>query len=198
MKPEFIELIGNARKRKGEKFRNQLTIFIICLVLSVFLWALVRLSRDYYHSIEYRLSFSEVPWNMKIVSVSDTIIALKIKVQGYEFFSSKLMRDNDLTFDVSLKNIRIRNRDNHFTGYITTNRIGREIAAQTNFPSEVFVVTPDTLFFEFEKPVIRKVPSKPASPLVQQPGQKERDSMTHRMDSILNTGKREKSKQKAR
>jgi hypothetical protein len=160
LKPEFIELIGNVRKRRGEKFRIQISVFLICLVISFFLWALVRLSKDYYHKFDYRLTFSEIPGGMRLTSCSDTMLALKIKVQGFDFFSSLFINDNDLTFDVSLKNMKIRNRDNRYYGYLLTHRIGKEIAAQTNFPSDVFVVTPDTLFFEFEKRMIRRTGTK--------------------------------------
>ena len=71
MKSDFLEFIGNARQRRSEKLRNQLPVFIVCLVLSVLIWALVRLSKDYYYSVEYRLNWTQVPGNLKLAGYSD-------------------------------------------------------------------------------------------------------------------------------
>ena len=159
MKSDFFEFIGNARQRRSEKFRNQLYIFLICLVLSVFIWALVRLSKDYYYSIEYSLNYTQVPGNLKLTYTSDSTLNLKIKVQGFEFFSEQFLIKQYREVDVSLRNVRLHNNGDQLWGYILTNRIGKEIISQSNFPSDVYFVSPDTLFFEFEKQPVKHVPS---------------------------------------
>ena len=157
MKSDFLEFIGNARQRRSEKFRNQLYIFLVCLVLSVFIWALVRLSKDYYYSIEYSLNYTQIPGNIRLTATSDSILNLKIKVQGFEFFSEQFLIKQYREFDVSLRNVRLRYKGDHIWGYLLTNRIGKEIISQSNFPSDVYFVSPDTLFFEFEKQTIKQV-----------------------------------------
>jgi hypothetical protein len=157
MKSDFLEFIGNARQRRNVKFRNQLTIFLICLVLSILIWALVRLSKDYYYSVEYRLNFTQLPSNLRMVASSDSTLTLRIKIQGFEFFSEQFIIRQYRECEVSLRNVRLRNVGEHTMGYILTNRIGKEIISQTNFPSEVFFVSPDTLFFEFEKRTGRRI-----------------------------------------
>ena len=156
MKSDFLEFIGNARQRRNEKFRHQLYIFLVCLVLSIFIWALVRLSRDYYYSIEYHLKYTQVPANLHIIDSSDSIINLRIKIQGFEFFSEQFILKQYREYEVSLRNIKLRYLGEHILGYMLTNRIGKEIISQTNFPSEVYFVSPDTIFFEFEKQNNRK------------------------------------------
>ncbi|MEI7499450.1 MAG: hypothetical protein WCK84_03280 [Bacteroidota bacterium] len=159
MRSDFFEFIGNARQRRSEKFRNQLSVFIVCLVLSVLIWALVRLSKDYYYSIEYRLNYNQVPGNLKLLGCSDSTLNLRIKLQGFEFFSEQFITHQDREFETSLRNVRLRYNDDHIDGYLLTNRIGKEIISQTNFPSEVYFVSPDTLFFEFEKKNLIPIPT---------------------------------------
>jgi hypothetical protein len=156
MKSDFLEFIGNARQRRTQKFRNQLYIFLICLLLSIFIWALVRLSKDYYYSIEYHLVYTQLPANLRMVSTSDSTINLRIKIQGFEFFSEQFIIKQYREYEVSLRNVRLRYLGEHTLGYLLTNRLGKEIISQTNFPSEVYFVSPDTLFFEFEKQVGKK------------------------------------------
>lgn len=161
MKPEFIDLIENARKGKREKLKNQVFIFAICLSLSFFLWSLVRLSQNYYYTVEYRLSFNQLPGNLRITAASDTTLTVKIKIQGYELFSERFLKSKeDRLLEVSLRNIRLRGNETTPRGFLLTQRLGKEIASQENFPGDLFIVTPDTLFFEFERQQIRRVPSR--------------------------------------
>ena len=80
MKSDFFEFIGNAGKRRNEKFRVQLWIFLVCLALSIFFWVLVRLSKEYYYSVDYRLNFINSPPHLKLVGCSDSSITLKMKI----------------------------------------------------------------------------------------------------------------------
>ena len=183
MKSDFIEFIGNARQRRSEKFRNQLYIFLVCLVLSVFIWALVRLSGEYYYSLEYSLKYTQVPGNLKLTKTHDSTLNLKIKVQGFEFFSEQFLVRQDREFEVSLRNVRLRYNGDHVWGYMLANRIGKEIISQSNFPSDLYFVSPDTLFFEFEKESIKKVSAK-ATPAYVKNMSVGKDSIIHRTDSM--------------
>jgi hypothetical protein len=184
MKSDFLEFIGNARQRRSEKIRNQLPVFIVCLVLSVLIWALVRLSKDYYYSVEYRLNWTQVPGNLKLTGYSDSTLNLRIKVQGFEFFSEQFLIKQDREFEVSLRNVRLQYSDDHILGYLLTTRIGKEIIAQTNFPNEVYFVSPDTLYFEFEKSVIKRIPSRASGNFIrmQVAG---KDTVLHLTDSLM-------------
>ncbi len=156
MKSDFLEFIGSARKRRSDKFRTQFYIFLVCLVLSIFIWALVRLSKDYYYSVEYHLKYTHIPSNLRIVGQSDSTIYLRIKIQGFEFFSEQFIISQYREYEVNLRNVRLRYLGEHTLGYLLTNSIGKEIISQTNFPSEVYFVSPDTLFFEFERKGMNK------------------------------------------
>jgi hypothetical protein len=160
MKSDFFEFIGNARQRRSAKFRNQLSIYLVCLVLSIFIWALVRLSKEYYYSVEYHLVYTHMPSGMRMTATSDSTLNLRIKIQGFEFFSEQFIIRQYREYEVSLKNVRLRYQGDQTLGYLLTNRLGKEIISLTNFPSDVYFVAPDTLFFEFDKQSSKKTLSK--------------------------------------
>jgi len=184
MKSDFLEFIGNAGQRRSEKFRNQLYVFLVCLVLSIFIWALVRLSKDYYYSIEYHLNYTQLPANLRMVNHSDSTMTLRIKIQGFEFFSEQFIVKQYREYDVSLRNVRLHRLGEHTLGYLLTSKIGKEIISQTNFPSEVYFVSPDTLFFEFEKQSLRRTSSSTSTDVGHLKADAG-DSVHHRTDSIL-------------
>ena len=159
MEPEFIEFIRNARKRKVEKFRNQLSFFLVCLVISIFLWILVHLSKEYLYTTEYRLNYTHLPWNMKMVSCSDSMLILTIRLQGYEFFSEQFFRRRVRECDVSLRGMKMKISEDQVNGYLLTRGIAKTIAEQTSYPLEIFSTAPDTIFFTFDKKVLKRMPA---------------------------------------
>jgi hypothetical protein len=158
LKPDFIEFIQNARERRTANFRNQLSIFLVCLGISVFLWILVRLSKDYYYTVEYNLKYVQVPENLRLVYNSDKTLMLKMKVQGFDFFSERYFKPRDKNIEVSLRGIKVKYNGHNLSGFLLTQNIGRDIALQYSSPQDFFSATPDTLFFEFERVSLRKIP----------------------------------------
>lgn len=193
MEPEFIEFIRNARKRKVEKFRNQLSIFLVCLIISIFLWILVHLSKEYFYTAEYRLNYKQVPWNMKMVSCSDSILILTIRLQGYEFFSEQFFRRKKRECDVSLRGMKMKIGEDQVNGYLLTRDIARNIAEQTTYPLEIFSTAPDTIFFTFDKKALKQMsPLRSTTLTVNHPGI---DSILNPPDSIRGNAYRSEIKQ---
>lgn len=151
MKSELIELIGKAGKRKAESFRHQLSVFLICLAISLFLWFLVRLSRDYNISMKYSLEFRNIPSGYRLTGASDSVIDLNVRIQGFDYFSEKYFRKETDKLEISLRNVRIRQTDDMLKGYLLTKNLSRNIAEQTNYGNDAFSISPDTIFFLFEK-----------------------------------------------
>ncbi|MBE0646288.1 MAG: hypothetical protein IH596_00735 [Bacteroidales bacterium] len=151
MKPEFIEFIGNVRKRRSQKFRNQLYVFLMCLLVSVFLWILVKLSREYYYTINYHINYTHVPPAYKLTHVSDSALTLNLRVQGYDFFTDRFFHYTSHTYDLDLSSIKVKAKGSVYKGYLLTNPIGYEISSQSRFQNDLLSTSPDTLFFEFER-----------------------------------------------
>jgi hypothetical protein len=186
MEPEFIEFIRNARKRKVEKFRHQLSIFLVCLVISIFLWILVHLSKEYFYTTEYRLNYTQLPWNMKMVGCSDSTLNLTIRLQGYEFFSEQFFRRKRRECDVSLRAMKTKSGEDMVYGYLLTRGIARNIAEQTSYPMEIFSTSPDTIYFTFEKKSVKRMaPSKTtALPVIHNVS----DTVLKHIDTLRGTG----------
>jgi len=137
---------------------------MICLGISIFLWLLVHLSKDYLYTAEYRLNYTQVPWNMRLASSSDSVLILTIRMQGYEFFSEQFFRHRKRECDVSLRGLKVNYNGEEAHGYMLTKRIARTITEQTSYPLEILSMAPDTIFFMFERKTLRRmVPVKPGN-----------------------------------
>jgi len=168
-------------------------MFLICLIISIFLWILVHLSKEYFYTAEYRLNYTQIPWNMKMVSCSDSMLILTIRLQGYEFFSEQFFRRRKRECDVSLRGMKVKIGEDQVNGYLLTRGIARNIAEQTTYPLEIFSTTPDTIFFTFEKIALKRMSSLRTTDLtVIHPGL---DSVSNPPDSIRRNAYRSEIKQ---
>jgi len=175
LKSGFIDLIGKARKNRGEKFRHQLYIFAICMIISVFIWSLVRLSRDYFYTVNYSIHYANLPSNLRMTGYSDSLLTVSIRIQGFDYFTEEFIHARNPKYTVSLRKIKVHAEDGQITGYLPTFDIGREIKSQMNFQTEVYMVFPDTLFFDLERVIpknIQRIATRPAA------------FITHKYDSI--------------
>lgn len=151
MNRDIRGLIESARKRRDQKFSIQLYIFLVCLVISVFLWALVRLSKEYYYTVDYTLVYSGAPSMLRLAGVSDTVLTLKLKAQGYDFFMERVMTRDENNYEVSLRQMKLKPAGDGYKGYMLTQALGYEIVSQTGYPHSYLLTDPDTIFFEFER-----------------------------------------------
>jgi len=166
LKSGFIDLIDKAGKHRGDKFRHQLYIFTVCLLISVFIWSLVRLSRDYFYTVNYRIHYSNLPSSLRMTGFSDSVLTVSIKIQGFDYFTEEFIHPRNPKYTVSLRKIKLYTEDGKIFGYLPTSEIGRDIKSQMNFQTEVYMIFPDTLYFDLERVAakkIQRIPARPAS-----------------------------------
>ena len=147
-----------ARERKKLKFSYKLYVFLVCLAISIFLWALVRLSKEYYYTIDYRLTYTGTPSMLRLTSVSDTVIRLKLKAQGYDLFMERVFIGKENTYEVDLHQVKLKPSAGGYSGFLLTPSLGYDIVSQTGYPHSFVSTTPDTIHFEFRlnKPARRR------------------------------------------
>ncbi|HNW76157.1 MAG TPA: hypothetical protein PKJ28_04655 [Bacteroidales bacterium] len=151
MNREIRGLIESAKKHKEDrKFSVKLYIFLVCLAISVFIWVLVRLSKEYYYTVDYTLVYTEFPSAMRLVQASDSVISLKLKAQGYDLFLERALTGSDNRYEISLRDLKVKSNGSVYTGFILTPSLGYEIISQTGYPHTYLTTSPDTIFFEFE------------------------------------------------
>ena len=151
MKPEFIELIGNARRRQGLKFRNRLSVFLVCLFISILLWMTVKLSAEYYYSIDYHIRVTGVPKNYTLVQLSDSILTVHMKLQGYDYVTDLLFESGSLSYNLDISTLKVRWKNETYQGFLLTNYLGHEITVASPFQKHLVSTTPDTLYFTFDR-----------------------------------------------
>lgn len=140
---------------KQKLMRGKLSAFIICLIISGFLWLSHRLNQTYSYSINVPVKFTNLPSNKVLLSELPDHLRLDIKTSGLKLFFVLLNRPfNELTVDFNtLKG------DNKFQAF-ALNYGSLNIKSVTKIDVNVKKISPDTLFFATKRGISKNVAVK--------------------------------------
>lgn len=142
------------------QFRRRLSVFTICLLFSAFVWLVIHLSHEYVIPVSFPVRYSGLPKGQVISGTSDTAITFKVKAKGFQLLGG-LFGERD-TVNISLSQLRyLRTPGKQVKAYLLTNNLREIIAREINLNEGLVHISPDTLFFEFDKMIVKRLPVIP-------------------------------------
>lgn len=141
----------------GKKYRNKISVFLVCTAISFFMWGLIKLSRVYEAPVKYRINYQNLPSDKVLVSTEDTVLTLYMKARGLELYSRMFNPDKNV-IDINLSGMRLRRDGRTYLGFVRTSRFLKDISAQLPQDNILSGVEPDTLRFVFEQKYKKRVP----------------------------------------
>lgn len=157
MKISFIDLIRSAFVNKDEKFRKNLSVFFVCLVISVIIWFTLKLSDEYDTVIDIPITFTNIPRHKVLTYISDSVIQVEVLDKGSNIFRM-LYLEEMAPVAVSLKYLPVYPRNGSYQGIINTAMLINEIERETGLLGKVISVSPDSLYLSFETEKSVKIP----------------------------------------
>ena len=187
MKISFIDLIRSAFVQRDEKFRQRLSIFFICLVISVIIWFTIKLSDEYDTVIQMPVTFTHLPKNKVLTYASDTLLQVEILEKG-----SNLLRmlyvEEMAPVTINLRFLPVYPKGGVYQGIITPSLLINEIEREQNLLGKIISISPDTIYLSFEPEKTRKVPVKASFDLTFEKQFKRYGSVTFNPDCVTVKG----------
>jgi hypothetical protein len=157
LKISFIEFIRSAFGKRDEKFRQKLSIFLVCLLISIIIWFTIKLSDDYDTVVEIPVTFIHLPKNKVMTFVSDSVLQVEIIEKGSNLFRM-LYVEKIQPVTISLRFMPVYPRGGVYHGMITPAQLINEIEREQNLLGKIISVSPDTIYLTFETEKARKLP----------------------------------------
>lgn len=133
---------------------RRLVVFIVCVLMSTFMWLFIELMKDYNDELKYTLQFENVPKDLILTKSGNSTILVGINAQGFELLTAKYFNKNR-SITVDLSKVNIRQTKDGYSAYISTEKLINEFKKQINISKNIISIKPDTLFFKFSE-VYRK------------------------------------------
>jgi hypothetical protein len=157
LKVKFLELVRSAFGSQDAKFKQQFSVFLVCLVFSIFIWTSIKLTDDYQAIIEVPVKYTHFPRNKVLVKAADSIIQLKIQEKGTELFRLKYLTRKD-TILINLKDLNLTREGKRYEGFLLTSNLFEFIIRHQELSQNLIEISPDTLSFIFEDEARKKIP----------------------------------------
>lgn len=159
MKHQFQKIQNRLDKLKKVRNNTSVSIFLFCLLISVFIWTLIKMSKDYSSDIDYTLIFQNPPSNQIISEVIDSVVYLHINASGFDHINRRyLKRQKALIID--LNKVKIHTNRYSMGNYILSESLLNQIRNQYEFPNTINRIFPDTLHLKLDNTISKEVDIK--------------------------------------
>lgn len=159
--PRNTSRLSEVRNTKHLEWKRKMLVFSFFLAISVIIWLLNALSKNYTTEINYPISYSKFPEDKVLVSDVPDHLRLKVNAHGYALLSYKLTnRPIPLSFQVSSFTMNRLNGDSSRM-YLLTRYARERVARQLPSELQLLEIAPDSLIFQFATEVTRVVPVQP-------------------------------------
>ncbi|MEX0981994.1 MAG: hypothetical protein WD577_13480 [Bacteroidales bacterium] len=148
-------------KEKQLEWKRKMLVFSFFLAISIVIWLLNALSKEYTTVLKYPVAYSKFPSEKVLVSEVPDHLGLKVTAYGYPLLSYKFSkRPIPLNFPVSSFAMnRMPGDTTKF--YILTRYVRERLERQLSSELQLQEISPDTLMFQFANEVSRWVPLEP-------------------------------------
>jgi hypothetical protein len=143
------------------EWKRRIMVFSFFLVISVIIWLLNALSKDYTTAIKYPIAYSRFPQDKVLISEVPDHLGLTVTGHGYALLSYKLSnRPIPISFPVSGFTMN-RMPEDTTKFYILTRYARDRVERQLSGELKLVEIFPDTLVFQFANEVDRWLPMEP-------------------------------------
>jgi len=157
----FLQNWPRVLEGKKLQFRKKILMFSVFLLISVFIWLLNAMSKNYTSVIEYPLVYTDFPDDRVFVGEMPENLDLGINASGYALLRYKIFKKPvPISFKVSAFNLNRPDQDN-FKVHILTRDLRGQISSQLDPELQLLEIQPDTLHFEFAMSVSRMIKVRP-------------------------------------
>jgi len=161
LKFDLNELIRSAKEPKDEHFRNRIYVFLVCLGISVLLWFLIVLSKNYYGTVEYPIVYKNLPNDLVLANSPDSVLSFRVSSGGFELAILKYLT-RKRPIDVDLRDLKLRKIDEkRYETIINTSDLAGKILNRLNLSEKMVSVSPEKIeinFVSLERKNVKVIP----------------------------------------
>lgn len=163
MEPGFKNQPSNLADREKVKVNKKLLIYLFFLIISIGLWYLNALSKDYTTFIQYDVHYENFPQGKALTKELPEKLTFKVKGLGFSILKHKMLAyTTSITLPIDNFRLDISRKDNQYIYYLLTKYTKDWVSSQLGSDVQLVEIQPDTLVFNFTDVIEKKVPIKPS------------------------------------
>ena len=159
MENNLFERITNLIGREKIGFRRKLLMFSFFLVVSIIIWFLKALEKNYTAEIDYPVRYRNLPQDKTLIGEVPDHLKLNVYAHGYVLFQHKISsRYLPLIIPISSFSLKPLNEKDKSFYYLESRFLKDYIDRQMSSEFEIISIKPDTLIFPFAELITKRLP----------------------------------------
>lgn len=130
--------------------RKRIVVLISCFLLAIAGWLFMALNNKYVYTAKTVLVYKNFPQNKAFHPLQSDTVDLQVEGTGWQLLFARL-RVNPQSIDINLDNLKNRN-------FILFSEQLYGVNKQLETSQKIISVRPDTLYFDFSKRTVKRVP----------------------------------------
>jgi hypothetical protein len=150
--------MGNSSQKKPTgKLRKKFSVFLLCLLISMFMWLFIKLTRDYTLDFRFSINYKNFPKHLVLSEVPDSLLTIGLNAKGFELLSARYLHGKR-NLMISCRDERIRHNSDGYFIRIAVSRLLPQISKQLPASRSITYLSPDTITLRFTDASRKKVP----------------------------------------
>jgi YbbR domain-containing protein len=134
-----------------------LQIFIICLLISIVMWMMIRLSRDYSQVIRFSVTYKGLQSDKIILPASDTVFLMTLQSSGYNILFRKFSKQK-YHAEIDLSKYAPKLQGNNFEINVDLGKLREMLSANFKQKDKIIAFMPENMNIRLDKAFFKKVP----------------------------------------
>ena len=152
--------MDNARQNQHKvNIRKKLSVFLLCLFLSVTMWLFIKLTRDYTVDFHFTIEYRHYPKNLVLTETPDSTLSVGVNAKGFELISARYLHGSHHLL-VDFKDVHIHHNQGGYHAHIATSQLMQQISQALPASRNIAYISPDTLTLHFTEAARKKVAVK--------------------------------------
>lgn len=147
--PKYHSEKDRKKKQSFFRFRSDRLILIICIIIASLFWLLIKLSDDYTVNYSFKVSYNNVPSDLRLTKIIDSTLNLNLTARGFIILRMNLFDDME-NLDINLDNYSIESKGG-IVYAIYTNALTERFADIVGVNENDIHFSKATLTFDMEK-----------------------------------------------
>lgn len=157
MSAKLLKIVRKAPGSTGVRLNRKLVTFIACLVIATGFWFLSALSKDYAGQMSLPVIYTHIPTDKVVSNKLVDTVDVEVRTSGFRIVLYRLFRKAE-PIRIDMRTVRSTRDEGYY--YIATNTRLDRFSEQMGTGTRITKVIPDTIYFNFNKKVSKKVPVK--------------------------------------
>jgi len=132
-------------------------IFLVCLAISIFMWLLIKLSKEYELEVAIPVQLVNLSKDQLLISKSDSIVKVRVKDNGFDLLGTSLFgASSPIIIDIKTLHKR-KLKKGRSKAYFLTRSLDDFLQNEFNSAHSISRIKPDSLVYIFEEEASKKV-----------------------------------------